>query len=76
MLAMQIDEALPYLRTGNVMRCKNRYYVIWEGVLFRVWVPKGSIKAELYGEATLHGRDFSTDCWAFTNVIFDRGEYE
>ena len=73
---MQIDEALPYLRTGNVMRCKNRYYAMWGGVLFRVRVPKGSIKAEVCGEATLRGRDFSTDCWAFTNVIFDRGEYE
>ena len=73
---MKIEEALPYLRMGCVLKCKLRHYVICDDVLCSVWIPKNSKVAKLYGVANLNGQDFMTDKWELTDYAFDRWEYE
>lgn len=71
---MRIDEAIPLLRAGNVMRCKRRLYAILEGILFRVWVPAEQSTARIYGVANISGQDFMTDEWELTNIELEDGD--
>lgn len=73
---MRIEEAIPYLRAGGVVRCKRRYYAMISDVLYRVFIPAGSKEAKVLGLASIGGRDFMTEQWSETRLEVDRDGYE
>lgn len=67
---MKIEEAVRAVRQGKVCRCKNRYYTMIEGCLFRVYRRDPDEQyVRVYGVANIKGTDFLTEDWEITSLV-------